>query len=100
MSAQLANSLYWIAVICCLVAQIGIARSVWRVRREAAAECVPAPGRVTELAWVLLPATALAVVLLLTWRAMHPVDGASSASPSPSPSPSAAAPALSAGRDA
>jgi heme/copper-type cytochrome/quinol oxidase subunit 2 len=33
---------------------------------------VPEPRALTEFAWTVLPAIALAVVLVFTWRAMHP----------------------------
>jgi len=30
------------------------------------------PRRLTEIAWTVLPALALAAVLVFTWHAMHP----------------------------
>lgn len=53
--------LFWIAAAVCTVAHIGILRSVLRAKQH----------RVTEIAWAVLPAVALAAVLLMTWRTMR-----------------------------
>jgi len=67
--------LFWSAVLSCAVGQIMIVRSTWRAREHAATapmpEGVPRPVTLKEMAWVVLPAVALALVLVLTWRAMH-----------------------------
>jgi len=59
--AFLAQLLFWAAVFACLVAHIVIVRSVLRAW----------PRRFTELTWAVVPAIALAVVLVMTWRSMH-----------------------------
>ncbi|HKW50057.1 MAG TPA: hypothetical protein VJN70_21535 [Gemmatimonadaceae bacterium] len=60
-TALLAQFLFWAAVFVCLVAHIVIVRSVVRA----------SPRRFTELAWAVVPAIALAVVLVMTWRTLH-----------------------------
>jgi hypothetical protein len=62
MSLSPAGALFWIAVASCAVAQVAIIRSVVASPRK----------RAIELAWAILPAFALAAVLLLTWRRLHP----------------------------
>jgi heme/copper-type cytochrome/quinol oxidase subunit 2 len=74
MSANVADAVFWIAVVACVVAQAAITRSVLVARQPelpAGARVAPA-RRSAELTWALLPALALAGVLALTWRAMHP----------------------------
>ena len=77
--------LFWFAALSCAAGQILIIRSTWRAREHAATAPMPAgvprPGVRSEIVWVVLPAVMLALVLALTWRAMHapsttmPVDG-------------------------
>ena len=75
---QLIDALYWVAVACCIVAQLAIVRSVLRagapdrVPDEATERRVPHSRRAVELVWVLVPAIGLAAVLVATWRTMHP----------------------------
>lgn len=65
--------LFWIAVACCLVAQVAITRSTLRAPARSAElrPGVPRPRRSIEVAWTVLPAVALALVLVMTWRAIH-----------------------------
>jgi len=69
----LAGVFFWLAVVCCAVAQIAIARSALRVppRTEDPANDVPRPRRAAEVAWTIIPAIGLAFVLLVTWHAIH-----------------------------
>ena len=81
MSANVADAVFWIAVVACVVAQAAITRSVLVARQPelpAGARVAPA-RRSAELTWALLPALALAGVLALTWRTMHPAAPAPSA---------------------
>ena len=73
----LADAIFWVAVACCEVAQAAIVRSVL-----VAPAAGSAPRRARELAWAVAPAIALALVLVATWRTIHPVDAAPSATPS------------------
>jgi hypothetical protein len=60
MSRVLAESLFWAAVVVCVVAHAAILRSVLRA----------APRRVMDVAWAIIPAIGLTAVLLITWRTM------------------------------
>ena len=53
-----AKAVFWAAVCLCAVAHLAILRSVMR----------SAPRRRLELAWALIPAVALAALLVMTWR--------------------------------
>jgi hypothetical protein len=87
LDAAVGEAVFWIALLSCVAAEIAILRAVFRVRANA--DAPPRPGRAplprlrrgVEILWALLPAIALALVLLMTWRAMR----AGHASPSPSP---------------
>jgi heme/copper-type cytochrome/quinol oxidase subunit 2 len=87
-SAAAGEAIFWIAVLSCVVAEIAILRAVFRVRGTVPGPAAPGVGsslprvrRGVEILWALLPALALALVLVLTWRAMR----AGHASPSPAP---------------
>ncbi len=71
MSFIVADVIFWIAVACCGIAQLAIIHSVI-VSPARAAGSAPTSGlrRAGELAWAIIPAIALACVLVLTWRAM------------------------------
>ena len=71
--SSLAGVFFRLAVVCCAVAQIAIARSALRVppHPEDPATDVPRPRRATEVAWTIIPALGLAFVLLVTWHAIH-----------------------------
>jgi len=70
----LADLIFWVSVVCCAVAEIAIVRSTLRVSadRSMSASGILRPRRVTEIAWTVLPAVALAAVLVFTWYAIHP----------------------------
>jgi hypothetical protein len=61
LSPFVARNLFWAAVIICGVAHVAIVASVVR----------SAPRRRLEIAWAVIPALALAAVLVMTWRRMH-----------------------------
>ena len=63
-------NLFWLAVACCVVAQIAILRSALKTP-PASDSLVPAPARWSEVVWTLVPAVGLAVVLVFTWRAVE-----------------------------
>jgi heme/copper-type cytochrome/quinol oxidase subunit 2 len=75
----LADLIFWLAVVCCVVAQAAIVRSALRtpVQHPEPGVEVPRPRRAIEIAWTVLPAIGLALVLIMTWRAIHPRAGAS-----------------------
>lgn len=73
MSFRLVDAIFWVAVACCVVAQLAILRSVVvSPARVAEPANSTSPGRrVAEIAWAVLPGVALAVLFVFTWRAMH-----------------------------
>jgi heme/copper-type cytochrome/quinol oxidase subunit 2 len=58
---------FWVCAAACLVAHVGILRSVvHRSGREASSPDVPRPNVVVEIIWAVVPMVVLAVVLLAT----------------------------------
>ncbi len=87
---------FWVAAVACAVAQVAIVRSVFVARQPEGGDVPrPAPARrAPEVAWAVVPALALAAVLVLTWRAVHAPAARDAAAPSAAPeapSPRAAA---------
>ncbi len=78
MPLRYAEGLFWAAVVCCVVAQVAIFRSIAATRSTSARSTGAAgsgPSRTrsaAEVAWAVIPAIALAAVLFATWRAIHP----------------------------
>lgn len=71
-----ADGLFWSSVACCAFAQLFILRSVGGHRHAPDAPAnLPRQRGVTEMVWAVVPAIALAVLLVLTWRAMHAARG-------------------------
>ena len=74
MSLHLADLIFWIASACCVVAQVALVHSAIRAPMSGSAESTAAmPRRSGEIAWTIVPAIALLLLLVATWRAMHPV---------------------------
>jgi heme/copper-type cytochrome/quinol oxidase subunit 2 len=73
MRPAVADAIFWSAVVCCVVAQVAILRSALARHRPPAnaPSTLPPLRRGVELVWALLPALALAGVLVLTWRAVR-----------------------------
>ena len=72
MPHSLATGLFWTSVALCLVAQVLIVRSVLGAHHlPTPAADVPRSRGAVELFWALVPAVALAVLLVFTWRAMQ-----------------------------
>jgi len=72
MPALLSDAIFWVAVACCAAAQLLILRSVFAARGAGPAGALSPVRRPLEIVWALLPAVGLALVLAMTWRAMHP----------------------------
>ena len=68
MNQPLAETIFWIAVVACVVAEVAILRSTFVARRANKSELVPASSRSGELAWAVVPALALCAVLIATWQ--------------------------------
>jgi heme/copper-type cytochrome/quinol oxidase subunit 2 len=78
MSFSLADAIFWVAVACCVVAQLAIVHSVViSPARVPGSQPTTIGRRVAELAWAVIPGVALGFVLVFTWRAMHTVAAAS-----------------------
>jgi hypothetical protein len=84
MRLSFADGLFWTSVACCAFAQFFILRSVGGSRHvpEPTAH-LPRQRGGMELLWAAVPAVALAVLLMFTWRAVRAapagVQGAASA---------------------
>jgi hypothetical protein len=77
MSFSLADTIFWVAVACCVIAQSAIVHSVVvSPARVPGSQPTTTVRRVAELAWAVIPGVALGFVLLFTWRAMHAVAAA------------------------
>jgi heme/copper-type cytochrome/quinol oxidase subunit 2 len=67
----LSDAIFWLAAAGCGFAQAAIIRSALRARAQRP-DGSASPSRPIEVAWTVLPAIMLALVLVLTWRALHP----------------------------
>lgn len=68
MNQPLAEGIFWLAALACIVAQIAILRSTYAARKVEKSELVPAASRSGEIVWAVLPALALSVLLVATWQ--------------------------------
>lgn len=69
---MIAQTIFWVAVVLCVIAHRYILRSAFAA--GAAVEhnhTLPPVRRAAEVLWVLLPAVALVVLLIATWRAIE-----------------------------
>ncbi len=66
MNQPLAETIFWIAAIACVIAELGILRSTFAARSANKSELVPAASPRGELVWAIIPALALGVVLAAT----------------------------------
>lgn len=73
MRPSFADGLFWSSVACCAYAQFLILRSVGGRRHVAEPSAAPMrrPRGATELLWAVVPALALAALLVATWRTMQ-----------------------------
>lgn len=75
MHLSFADGLFWTSVACCAFAQFFILRSVGGSRHVAEPRAnLPRLRGAVEMLWAVVPAVALAVLLVFTWRAMHPAS--------------------------
>jgi len=68
MNQPLAEAIFWIAAIACVVAQIAILRSTYAARRVAKSGLVPSASRGGEITWAIIPVVMLASLLVVTWQ--------------------------------
>ena len=64
----MAQTIFWIAALGCAVAEIAILRSIIAQRRAQNVGPVHAGSPLSEVVWGIVPAVALAVLLVATWR--------------------------------
>ncbi len=80
MTLSLPHAVFWGAAALCAVAQIAILHSVFvgapAARAAGRATATAVEHRVLETLWAVLPAIALALTLVLTWRAVDSPDSA------------------------
>ncbi|HEX9085541.1 MAG TPA: hypothetical protein VF836_12455 [Gemmatimonadaceae bacterium] len=68
MNQPLAETIFWVAAVACVIAEVAILRSTFAAQRPNRSELVPASSRSAELAWAVIPALALCAVLVATWQ--------------------------------
>jgi heme/copper-type cytochrome/quinol oxidase subunit 2 len=68
MNQPLAEAVFWIAALACVVAEIEILRSTYAARRVEKSYLVPASSRGGEIAWAIIPAIVLSFLLVVTWQ--------------------------------
>jgi heme/copper-type cytochrome/quinol oxidase subunit 2 len=70
-SPVLSMALFWIAVASCVLAQVALIWSAIRAPMTGSTESASMrmPSRASEIAWTIVPAIGLAVLLVFTWRA-------------------------------
>jgi hypothetical protein len=74
MNQPLAETIFWIAALACLIAELAILRSTFTAGGVNKSELVPSASPRVELAWAILPAVALGVVLMATWERIEARD--------------------------
>jgi heme/copper-type cytochrome/quinol oxidase subunit 2 len=74
MNQPLAETTFWIAAVACVIAELAILRSTFAARRANKSELVPSASPRSELAWAIIPAMALGVVLTATWQRIEARD--------------------------
>jgi heme/copper-type cytochrome/quinol oxidase subunit 2 len=68
MNQPLADAIFWIAAIACVIAEIAILRSTYVARTVEKSSLVPAARQGGEIAWAVIPALALSALLIFTWQ--------------------------------
>ena len=74
MNQPLAETIFWIATVACVIAELAILRSTFATRSANKSDLVPAASPRGELAWAIIPALALGVVLTATWQRIEARD--------------------------
>jgi heme/copper-type cytochrome/quinol oxidase subunit 2 len=68
----LAEPIFWIAAVICLVAELALLRSAFMPHPDTAdSPSLPHSGRGLEMIWAIVPAIVLVILLAATWRAVH-----------------------------
>ena len=74
MNQPLAETIFWIAAAACVIAELAILRSTFAAQRATKSELVPSSSPRGEIAWAVIPALALGVVLTATWQRVEARD--------------------------
>jgi heme/copper-type cytochrome/quinol oxidase subunit 2 len=68
MNQPLAEAVFWIAAVACVVAEMAILWSTYAARRVNKSDQVPSASRGGEITWAIIPAVMLASLLAVTWQ--------------------------------
>jgi hypothetical protein len=68
MSQPLAETIFWIAAVACVVAQAALLRFTFASSPAKQSELVPSAPRAGEIAWAIIPALVLVLLFGATWR--------------------------------
>jgi hypothetical protein len=68
MNQPLAETIFWIAAVACLIAELAILRSTFAARSPNKSTLVPSASPRSEVVWAILPGLMLAAVLTATWQ--------------------------------
>lgn len=68
MNQPLAETIFWIAAVACVIAELAILRSTFAARSSHKSTLVPSASPRSEVVWAILPGLALAFLLTATWR--------------------------------
>jgi heme/copper-type cytochrome/quinol oxidase subunit 2 len=74
MNQPLADAIFWLAAIACVIAEIAILRSTYRAQRVEKSSLVPAARQSGEIVWAIIPALGLSVLLVFTWQKVQKRD--------------------------
>lgn len=75
MNQPLAEGIFWIAALACIIAEIAILRSTYAARKVEKSALVPEASRSGEIVWAIVPAVALSVLLVATWQKIQAREG-------------------------
>ncbi|HJP85048.1 MAG TPA: hypothetical protein VJ852_03615 [Gemmatimonadaceae bacterium] len=64
----MAETIFWVAALACAVAEIAILRSIIAQRRAQNVGPAHTASPLSEVVWGIVPAIALAVLFVATWR--------------------------------
>ena len=67
----LAESIFWISAVLCAIGEMAIVRSAIVSSTSAESRALKGSSRTVEILWAVLPALAVAALLVATRRAMH-----------------------------
>jgi hypothetical protein len=68
MSQPLAEIIFWIAAVACVVAEAALLRFTFASSPPTKSELVPSSPRGGEIAWAIIPALVLVLLFGATWR--------------------------------